>query len=50
MSSRDIRRKYAQNYLKDPAVLFEMADCINPKETDAFLEIGPGHGLSLIHI
>ena len=44
MSSRDIRRKYAQNYLKDPAVLFEMADCINPKETDAFLEIGPGHG------
>ena len=44
MSSRDIRRKYAQNYLKDPAVLFEMANCIKPKEADSFLEIGPGRG------
>ena len=44
MSSRDIRRKYAQNYLKDPAILFEMADVITPKENDTFIEIGPGHG------
>ena len=44
MSSRDIRRKYAQNYLKDPAVLFEMANSIKPKEADSFLEIGPGRG------
>ncbi len=44
MSSRDIRRKYAQNYLKDPAILFEMADVITPKENYTFIEIGPGHG------
>ena len=44
MNSRDIRRKYAQNYLKDPAILFEMADVITPKENDTFIEIGPGHG------
>ena len=44
MNSRDIRRRYAQNYLKDPAILFEMADVITPKENDTFIEIGPGHG------
>ena len=44
MNTRDIRRKYAQNYLKDPAILFEMADVITPKENDTFVEIGPGHG------
>ena len=62
MNSRNIRRKYAQNYLIDPAILFEMATVITPKENDTFVEIGPGHGaltnqinkehinLSLIHI
>ena len=44
MNSRDIRRKYAQNYLIDPAILFEMATVITPKENDTFVEIGPGHG------
>ena len=44
MSSRDIRRRYGQNYLKDPAILFEMATAIAPKENDTFIEIGPGHG------
>ena len=44
MNSRNIRRKYAQNYLIDPAILFEMATAIAPKENDTFIEIGPGHG------
>ena len=44
MNSRNIRRKYAQNYLIDPAILFEMATAITPKENDTFVEIGPGHG------
>ena len=44
MNSRNIRRKYAQNYLIDPAILFEMATVIAPKENDTFVEIGPGHG------
>tara|TARA_B100001250_G_scaffold414430_1_gene452778 strand:+ start:2242 stop:3009 length:768 start_codon:yes stop_codon:yes gene_type:complete len=44
MSSRDIRRKYGQNYLKDPAVLFEMGEAISPNDFDNFIEIGPGLG------
>ena len=44
MSSRDLRRKYGQNYLKDKAILFEMGQAIAPKEYDNFIEIGPGLG------
>ena len=44
MNSRDIRRKYGQNYLTDPAILFEMDEAISPKGLDNFIEIGPGHG------
>ncbi len=44
MSSRDIRRKYGQNYLKDPAILFEMGEVISPNASDNFIEIGPGTG------
>ena len=44
MSSRDLRRKYGQNYLKDRAILFEMGEAIAPKEHDNFIEIGPGLG------
>ena len=44
MSSRNIRRKYGQNYLKDPAILFDMGDAISPQEFDSFIEIGPGLG------
>ena len=44
MSSRDIRRKYGQNYLIDPAILFEMGEVISPKNSDNFIEIGPGIG------
>ena len=44
MSSRDVRRKYGQNYLKDPAILFEMGEVISPNDSDNFIEIGPGTG------
>ena len=44
MNSRDIRRKYGQNYLKDPAVLFEMGEVISANNSDRFIEIGPGLG------
>ena len=46
MNSRDIRRKYGQNYLKDPAILFEMSEAISPNAFDNFIEIGPGKVLS----
>ena len=44
MISRDIRRKYGQNYLIDPAILFEMGEVISPNDSDNFIEIGPGIG------
>ena len=44
MRSRDIRRKYGQNYLIDPAILFEMGEVISPNDSDNFIEIGPGIG------
>ena len=44
MTSRDIRRKYGQNYLIDPAILFEMGEVISPNDSDNFIEIGPGIG------
>ena len=37
MSSRDIRRRYGQNYLKDPAILFEMGEVICPNSSDQFI-------------
>ena len=44
MKSRDTRRKFGQNYLKDPAVLIQMGGAINPKKYENILEIGPGLG------
>ena len=44
MTSRYIRRKFGQNYLKDISILLKMADVISPSSSDNFLEIGPGHG------
>ena len=44
MNSRDIRRKFGQNYLSDPAIIFEMSRAISPLDGDNFLEIGPGMG------
>jgi 16S rRNA A1518/A1519 N6-dimethyltransferase RsmA/KsgA/DIM1 with predicted DNA glycosylase/AP lyase activity len=44
MASRDIRRKFGQNYLSDPAIIFEMSRAISPLNGDSFLEIGPWHG------
>ena len=44
MISRDIRRKFGQNYLSDPAIIFEMGQAISPKTNSNFFEIGPGIG------
>ena len=50
MSSRDIRRKFGQNYLKDQAILFEMGEAISANSLDNFIEIGPGLGALTIQI
>ena len=44
MISRDIRRKFGQNYLSDPAIIFEMGQAISPQINSNFFEIGPGMG------
>ena len=44
MNNRDIRRKFGQNYLSDPAIIFEMGQTISPNKGDNFLEIGTGMG------
>ena len=44
MISRDIRRKFGQNYLSDPAIIFEMGQSISPQTNSNFFEIGPGMG------
>ena len=42
MKSRNTRRKFGQNYLKDPAILIQMGGAIDPKKSENILEIGPG--------
>ena len=44
MISRDTRRKFGQNYLSDPAIIFEMGQAISPQNNSNFFEIGPGMG------
>ena len=44
MISRDIRRKFGQNYLSNPAIIFEMGQAISPQTNSNFFEIGPGMG------
>ena len=44
MDKRDIRRKFGQNYLSDPAIIFEMGQSISPYSGNQFLEVGPGMG------
>ena len=39
MNSRITRRKFAQNYLKDAAVLFEMGKVIAATENDNFVVV-----------
>ena len=38
MNLRDKRRKFGQNYLTDPAILYEMEESINPQAHDRFIE------------
>ena len=44
------RKRFGQHFLHDQGVLQGMADAIRLKTGDRVLEIGPGQGLSLIHI
>ena len=41
MIDRNRRRQFGQNYLKDPAILFEMGEAINASRNENIFEIGP---------
>ena len=38
------RKKWGQNFLRDPNTIGKILDCLNPDKGDIILEIGPGDG------
>ena len=44
------RKRFGQNFLHDAGVIDRILRAIRAKEDERLLEIGPGQGLSLIHI
>jgi 16S rRNA (adenine1518-N6/adenine1519-N6)-dimethyltransferase len=38
------KKKWGQNFLRDPNTIQKIIDCLNPKASDNILEIGPGDG------
>ena len=44
------KKKWGQNFLVDNNLLEKIIKTIDITAEDEVLEIGPGHGLSLIHI
>ena len=39
------RKKWGQNFLRDPNTVSKIIDCLNPGKEDTILEIGPGDGV-----
>ena len=39
------RKKWGQNFLRDPNTVSKIIDCLNPDKEDTILEIGPGDGV-----
>jgi 16S rRNA (adenine1518-N6/adenine1519-N6)-dimethyltransferase len=44
------RKRFGQNFLVDQAILKNMADAIQPQQTDHLIEIGPGTGALTKHL
>ncbi len=38
------RRRYSQNFLRDPGTIARIVDAIDPQSTDHIVEVGPGGG------
>ncbi len=38
------RKRFGQNFLQDPQIIFQIAEAINPRENQHLVEIGPGNG------
>lgn len=43
-TSHQPRKRFGQHFLSDATVLQQIVDCISPKVSDHFVEIGPGQG------
>ena len=44
ISAHPFRKKWGQNFLRDPNIITKIIDCLNPDKEDTILEIGPGDG------
>lgn len=44
------RKRFGQNFLRDPHVLGRLVAALEPETTDAWLEIGPGRGALTEHL
>ena len=40
----DFRKKWGQNFLRDPNIIRKIIQCFKPDKNDEILEIGPGDG------
>ena len=38
------RKRFGQNFLQDPQIIFQIAEAINPRDNQHLVEIGPGKG------
>ena len=38
------RKRFGQNFLQDPQIIFQIAEAINPRKNQHLVEIGPGKG------
>jgi len=44
MMKHSFRKKWGQNFLRDPNIIRKIIHCLKPDENDEILEIGPGDG------
>ena len=44
ITKHPFKKKWGQNFLRDPNTINKIINCLNPKTSDNILEIGPGDG------
>ncbi|MBC8256353.1 MAG: ribosomal RNA small subunit methyltransferase A [Candidatus Marinimicrobia bacterium] len=48
--SHPFRKKWGQNFLRDPNTITKIVNCLQPRQSDNILEIGPGDGALTRHL
>ena len=49
-SFHPFRKKWGQNFLRDPNTITKIINCLEPCASDTILEIGPGDGALTSHL